>query len=181
MFTQIVEENQLLLVSLSQLKDHCRIEHNDDDALLDIYLIAAHYAAGEHTRRRMFATKAAAFQHSFLSKMFLPGGSVRNVTSVKATDENNNQVDVNYTFHPIARYISFDSSYSNYKDFEISYECGYLQNNAPKDICVAIMMIAATMYEIREDISYGVNAFEIPFTSMSLLKRHVLPNSQADF
>lgn len=106
MFTKVINEDLLLLVDVATLKRHCRIDHDLDDNLLEMYLLAAHYAAGEFTRRRPFNTEAAGMFERYSPKVFMPGGNVRQVLSIQALSPNRGMVNVDFSFNPIAEQVS---------------------------------------------------------------------------
>ncbi len=54
----------------------------------------------------------------------------------------------------------------------MEYKCGYAEGEVPIGIKQGIMMLVGTLYNVREDVSYGIQAFNVPMTSKLLFDKY---------
>lgn len=169
-------------VTVGELRQHCRIDHTDEDELLVSYLIASRSWCEEYCRRSFITQTIQLRRPRFSSPMDLPRGPVQSVTSVKYQDQDDVQQTLStdvYEFvdDPVmARVgIRWNQNWPITALVElpvlITYVAGYGSTAAsvPVPIRQAIKMMAAQMYEFREPLVAGTTVATVPMAVEALL------------
>jgi uncharacterized phiE125 gp8 family phage protein len=146
------------VVALPTMKEHCRVSHGEDDALLAAYQAAA-VAAVEQWTQRLLTPRAVVLRLPGLPAgrrpIELPGGRVAQVASVVVAGASAPAFEVlgdsPALLVPDADWpvLTGDASYP----VTITYTAGY--SAPPVDLVHAVKMIAAEMYERRENAVEG--------------------------
>lgn len=168
-------------VSMDVLKDHLRVDHNDEDELLMAYLKGAREWA-EGYARRAFLTQTLEmviddWPPSFTLGLMRP--PLQSVTSVTYYDEDN--VSAVWTDYEVdARSepgrIHFNSTPGTALlesgGIAVRYVAGYGSDPAlvPSTITQAVLLTVAHWYENREAINVGNIINEAPMGAKMLLK-----------
>ncbi len=163
------------LISLDILKEHIRQDDDYENEIIQAYYLAAIDYAEKYTNRYFTETNIIGYQRDYSSKILVPF-DINEVVSVKARN-NDTVVDIEFTFNVVSNEIEIKSDYKMYSDFEVCFSTGYKENELPKAIHQGILMLFATIYEVREDVSYGVTANKVPFKSTMMLDMYKLPIS----
>lgn len=166
-------------VPLDVAKAHLRTTAADDDALIAGYVATARELVEEMTNRALMAQtwtlKIDRFPVSSSQVLELPGGRVLSVTSIKYLDgdgveqtwaSSNYSVD---TAHEPGRVgLAYSASWPSHRDWDLPitvvYSVGYGADPAdvPESLRTAVQMIAAELYENREESVIGVSVADVP-------------------
>lgn len=167
MRTKITNVKDFNDVSLEMVMNHTRVDDGYDAELLQSYLSASIDLAGKYTNRALTERTVQAYLPVAQSVIRLPYGSVSAINNVTGVNRDGDEVSIEFTFNDISESISLSDT--DYTDVKIEYECGYPEGEVPKGIVQGILMLTGTLYNTREDISFGVTAYKVPFTSKALL------------
>ncbi len=181
-------------VTVAELKAQCRIDVDDEDTLLDIYISAAREWAEKFCQRAIVEqTVEWALDAWPCGSVELPWGDVIEVESVTYTDQdgvaqvwNAAEYEVE-TYSELARlYPAFGYSFPAARcepgAVVVRYRAGYAPDdgsptdytgNVPAAIKAAILMTAAHWYEHREAVLDGT-VTEAPLSSQHLLWQYRL-------
>ncbi|MEH6727888.1 MAG: head-tail connector protein [Hyphomicrobiales bacterium] len=169
------------IVSLADLKDHCRaVDFDDDDALLQGFELAAVALldgwGGLLGRCLVSQTWRAGFAGwDALRCMPMPFGDTLSV-AVTYFDADNVEQTVSGTLYSVVEteqgtVVRFTDSFTSptlYSDradpVRVAQTCGFATSDAvPKPLVMAIKMMVAHWYENREAVVVGASAEEFPF------------------
>lgn len=148
-----------LLVSVSDLKTYLRVDHNNEDALIEA-LIKSSVAYCENYLNSAFIqrTLQVRYQWPISGVIKLPIMPVISISSVKyydAADEEQTLSIGNYTLDLISGNITIDIWPTDVKDAStwlVEYVAGYsTPADVPQNVIIAIYMLVADAYENRSD------------------------------
>jgi uncharacterized phiE125 gp8 family phage protein len=160
-------------VTLLEVKEHLRIDHNDDDDLLTRYIPAARRQAENNMKRQIMpATWKIIFDDfpNSTAEIELPRGDLSTVTSdvsIEYVDSNNSTQTVNATAYnvryenrPLGTVVpSYGNSWPSDVlsdppgSVRITYNSGYLnKQSVPEDIKLWIKFKVGDMYECKETV-----------------------------
>jgi len=165
------------IITLTEAKANARIDYNDEDALLQVYIDAVTDEIEKIISAIVLERNiVVSFQH-FKNRINLLVAPVQEVVSVKYIDASGAEQTV-----PAAKYI-FMSGYSyrgndylSFKNFDfpnleednpfpvkIEVKCGYLTDDVPKDIKRAALLMFGAAETYREDmpIKFNTSAYSI--------------------
>ena len=167
------------VVSVSDMKEHLRITHTDDDRYLEALRDAACSFVEAYTNRAVTGARTVEFNYSgFSSVLELPRGPVNQINSVRYTtslgasptyltsaagdwyfDTNREPAVVRFPSPPSA-------NTDDVAPVVISAEIG---GNLPRAMKHAILLLVAHFYENRQSVVTGTIATEVPLGLRSLL------------
>lgn len=173
---------------LADAKNHLRVDHSEDDTLIDALITTAREMVEKTTNRSLIdQTRTAKMDYFPISDTItLPHGPVSAINSVKYYDED----EVLQTLDSADYWTDLDSdiarivirdSWPETEDMpnavEIEYVCGYgaSGDDVPKPIIAAMKLILGHLYENREQV--GEIKHELPYGVHSLLSSYVLEQS----
>lgn len=122
-------------VTLQEAKDWCRIDIDDDDALITLLITAARIICENHANLSFIERTVTAKIINGLGGFILPYGPVTSLTSVTLADATN-IYDANF---------SIDDAYGQF--YTVVYDAGYA--TLPQNLRHAILNQIAFMYETR--------------------------------
>ena len=185
-------------ISLQEAKTHLRVDHDDEDALINILKQAATEMAELHTGRS-FVTQTRQMKLDYF-----PSGDIciQNgpLISISGTDTATSPNTLGITYYDdaevlqtlsaseywvdsssnIARIIfkdSWPSTYDMPNAVIVTYTAGYGDAaSVPAAIRQAILLILGHLYENRESVSVE-QMYEMPFGSKALLGQYVVEQS----
>ena len=151
-------------VSTANAKAHLKVEHSNDDTLIDGYVKAAEGEVESYTNRTMISTVYDYYLSAFPKNgIVLPFSPVSAVTSIKYYDSSNVEQTLassNYYYNIyeepcVIRYV--DSAPSTYEDRSnavvVRFTAGYAAAaNIPAPLVQAIKLLMADLYENRTDV-----------------------------
>lgn len=185
-------------VSIAQMKSHLRIQHDDDDTLIDAMIAAAvkHLDGQTGILQRALVEQTWEYRRpTFCARMEIPLPPLRSVESVKYLDGDGVEQTVD-----AEDYVIIDQGYLpsvirpstgvvwpsvTCRDdaLRITFSAGYvgvvnggLDGVFPETIRIAIILIVADWYENRETVStQNVNAIPMAAPVQALLSPYKIP------
>lgn len=184
-YSKVTSEPAVEPITQTEAKLHLRVDHSDENDLIDILRQAARETVEQHTNRSMI-TQTRTIKMDYFpcgETLFLTHAPVQSVTSVKYYDEDNVEqtlsssdywVDTNSNIPRIVVKDSWPGTYDRPNAVEVIYVCGYgaAGSNVPRPLRAAMLLILGHLYENREQV--GSAKHEIPFGADVLLGPYVL-------
>lgn len=185
-------------VTLAEAKAHMRVDHDDDDRLIELLISAATNNAERFMGRALVEQTWDFYFDKFVDgPIELPMPPLIGIDGLFYRGSDGFDVEV-----PAPTYAADDASEparifladgaswpaitSATNVARVRFTAGYPDNddsppalNVPPDIKVAILMMTATLYENRETIVIGQTATMIPWSAEQLLRRHKVHLSMA--
>ncbi|CED59846.1 putative uncharacterized phage protein [Moritella viscosa] len=152
-------------VELYDVKNHLRIDHDEDDYYLNDLIHAAVLLAEHQTNRRIRFSTVQGYLEQAKGCVFLPYGN----TKVVGIQVNEQLLTLPTDYVEDADRIVFRREF---KDVRIDFDCGYKTADLPADIRHALLMLVGTMYENRQDVTQGFQSYKAAFSSWALLKHY---------
>lgn len=171
------------VLSLDQVKAHCRVDHNDDDTLLErlIDVVTSYLDGYSGILRRCLINQT--WRQKLCdwpqgSVIYLPLSSVSEV-SIRYTDSNGSEQSVNDEEYKIlddhcSSFIYFKDSFSRPQlsdEASIDFVSGYgpTSEAVPDAIKHAMLLLIGHYYENREASMVGVSVTDLPMGVNALL------------
>lgn len=164
----------------TEVKQHLRIDHTDEDDLLDVYIAAATKLVDGYTGILGRALVNQTWKQNFAGWsdcMRLRVGPVSSITSVKYYDEDNTQQTLSasvYTYltDALGAYVrrapdqSWPGHYSRLDAIEVLWVAGYgaAGSAVPAGVRTAMLLAIGNWYDNRD------GAMELPPASLALLR-----------
>lgn len=170
-------------VTLTEAKQHLRIESNDENALITNLIVAAREYVETVTRRQLVTATWVYTLPQFPAGRIIqlpkpPLSSVTSIQYVDASGDTQTFASGYYTVYTDTEpgYIELDqnenwpSTYGDTEDVTITYVAGYGgASSVPEAINVAIKLLASHWYEFREPVIAGTIVANVPNTVDALL------------
>ena len=160
-----IEEGTTEPVSVSEAKDHMRITHTEEDALISSLITAARSYAEDFTRRSLITRTAEVLLDEFPEdEIWLPYMPVSSVTNIKYIDYEGTETTLDSSDYIVDTYSRPPRIVCAYGEtwpadtlrpingVAIRYECG---GSVPEPIKQGILMHVAHLYEHREAVYTG--------------------------
>jgi|LakMenEpi03Aug12_release.lakeMendotaPanAssembly.Ray.scaffolds.fasta_scaffold170238_3 uncharacterized phiE125 gp8 family phage protein len=178
-----VDYNSFL--SLETAKLHLRMDHDDDDDIIEIYRDAAMRTA-EHETGRMVADDELIFYCDRLPgsqenyEINIPVLPISSIDEIAYYDGNDWAVipDTEYRSDLISepsrvRFVStdFDIDEDTPMPIRITLTAGYSSSNVPQEFINGALLVLGSMYENRQDVVIGTIATKIPKGSEFLFQQ----------
>ena len=180
MIKQIVSVSSSEPVSLNRAKEHFRVTHDDDDDYIRDLIRAARERAETFCGRSFVERTITALFTAFEYEIELDPEPIIEVTKVEIKNASDTWVQLATNEYKIELLptLWFDVMPSGIKAttgrenvLRVTYKTGYTTTNpVPHTVKQAILMIARTLYDNREDVVKGMTINAIPTTSMMLLQ-----------
>lgn len=183
MALQLVTAPTVEPVTVSDAKDHLRIDDDKDDVLIESLITAAREWAEKYQNRAYLTQTWDLFFDDYPAEPFsLPKPPLQSVTHIKYydTDETETEFSSDYYQVDTASFkgrIALDygqewptTTLRSMNGFVVRFIAGYGDDasDVPEAVKTAIKMIVAELYENRE-VSDIRTHFEVPFAVKSLL------------
>lgn len=168
-------------IPLALLKSHVRVDFDDDDALLSLYLSAA-TSYFERATRRLLSQQSRTVKLGAWVAVRLPFPPVASITSVSFVDEDGNSQTLassSYSLDntgpmPVLRWVG-DLPSLHGESFDlvtVTYQAGW--NDPPTDVVRAVLELAAGYYLTRESVA-TIQFAPVPFGVESVIANRSLP------
>lgn len=193
-YSKVTVEPSVEPISLVEAKAHLRVDHSDEDSLIDILRKAAREIVEKHTNRSLITQTRVIKLDEFpcFDTIRLTHGPVQSLTSITYDDRDN----INQTLSSLEYWTDFDSDIarivvrnnwpSTYDDkpnvVQITYLSGYGDTGSavPSSLRQAMLLILGHLYENRQQVIVSgspTGAIEIPFGASVLMSSYVLEQS----
>ena len=170
--------NEGLIVSTNDLKTFLRVDHSDEDTLIEALRSAAIEYVQNYCNVQLGDVTAIMYLDEFRGTWEIPIGPVRSITSI----EYNNTPSTTLTLSTSQYYtdlkrkparITTISPPTVHPDtsngVQVTMELGYQIANIPDGLIHAIKLLVAHFYENRNIVVVGTTATEVPNLIHSLL------------
>lgn len=173
----VTSEPAIEPVSLTEIKEHCRVDHDEEDALLESFVKTARVMCERHTGRALITQTRVAYFDKWDDDFDLAGTPVQSITSLKYFDRNSTETtvsDTSYLLDAQRGELVFKFGIApptlwlrEVNPIQVTYVCGYgsTADTVPSPLRTAIKMMAAALWEHREDVIIGQLALEAKVTA----------------
>jgi uncharacterized phiE125 gp8 family phage protein len=192
-YSKVSVEPTVEPITLVEAKLHLRVDHSEEDDIINILRQAAREIVELHTNRSLITQTRVIKLDNFpyFDTIKLTYGPVLTLTSITYDDDD----DANQTLASslywtdldsnIARIVvkdSWPSTYDKPNAVQITYDAGYGATGAdvPAPLKQAMFLILAHLYENRQQVIVSgspTGALEIPFGASVLMNTYVLEQS----
>ena len=165
------------IITVAQLKEHLRVDHTDEDTLIEAYRDAAIAWVEDYCNTRLGDVTAVGYI-DFFYNVRLPIGPVNSIASVQYKDTANATQTLATTkwwadIKTKAARITFDSVPDLYDDtfnaVQVNMSVGYAEADIPKPFITAIRWMVAHLYEQRQPVVAGTIATTLPLGLYAIL------------
>lgn len=176
-------------LTVAEAKDHLRIDHNDEDVLLNSLIMAARqHVESPLTNRSLITTTWNYYLPSFGfgSEIELPRPPLQSVTGIYYTTDGGSETEFDSSKYSVDTYSTPGRIVLNRTEswptdeleevngVRIEFVAGYGDDDVdvPQAIRQAMLLIVAEMYENREDVVVGAgnSVVTVPYSSTVLLQ-----------
>lgn len=164
-------------IALDTVKEHLRVDHADDDTLIQAYIDAAcSHIDGPHgiLNRAIWPQTLELRQNVFGCPARLPYGPVSEIVSIKYVDQSGTEqtADAGLYYQAgdvihLASGASWPSLRGDAEGVRIRYDAGF--EVVPNAIVQAVMLLIGHWYANRETVTVGQSGVELPMASQALL------------
>lgn len=168
--TRVVSKELIDVLTLDEIRNHCRVDDGLDTDILKVYELAAYDMAEGFLNTYLSKVLLDASLDEWEPKIFLPWGEAQEPESITALGVDGSREEVDFTYNPIEESVVIGSEFMNHRDFQFSYEAGLTV--VPDTIKVACLMIIGTLYKNRENNITGTQTAEVPLPAQVLLSRY---------
>lgn len=171
-----------LPVTIDEVKAQAIVDFSDDDVLLQSYIVAATaYLDGENgILGRALMSQSVSQSFADFSNLTLSYGPASSIVSVEYYDETNavqTLAGASLLQTNVGSCVYFDGDFAAVYDrpdaVTVNYIAGYADAaSVPASIKLAITMLAASWYCMRETVSDDEKAFIVPFGVQYLIAPH---------
>lgn len=169
-------------LGLQELKDHLRVTHAREDALIDALIPAARRRAESFTGRALITQTWDRTLDWFPAEIILPKPPLQSVTSInyvdsagaaQLLDSADYQVDIASQPGRVkpAYGETFPQTRRDYGAVVVRFTAGYGNGVAavPREILQAMLLIASELYQRREEAIVGAAVNPVPWNAEALL------------
>lgn len=174
------------IITVAQLKENLRVDHTDEDTLIEALRDAAISWIEDYCNTRLGDVTAVGYLDSFHGQRF-PVGPVNSISSVTYLDTANATATLAaskywYDIKTKASRITFTNVPSTYDDafnrVQINMNLGYTEATIPQPIIQAIRLMVGHLYENRQEVVQGGNVpRELPMGMHALLSPYRIVTS----
>ena len=182
----------LLTVSLATAKQHLRVEHDDDDALITAMIGAAHNMVESYTGAFLQTTEVAfSFDHlheftnihagpnAVILKTNLHGKQTKGISYMNDASVRTYLGDAQWEFDGTSypSRLRIKDMPTDIKDtvntWRVDVNTGFINADRPDALVAALLLIVGSLYETRQDVS-TMRTFQSPMAARHLMDRHRL-------
>lgn len=151
------------MLTTTAVKAHLRVEHDEDDTLIDNLTTAAYSYAERYTNTIILDTQKIDYLDDFADEITLKNTPVQSITTVTYYDTDDVQQSQSDYYldtrkaetilKPLNNEV-FPSTNGDYANVVITYQAGY--STIPKQIDQAVLLLIGSLYEQRENHVAGI-------------------------
>lgn len=169
-------------ITTAEAKTELRVEHSEEDDLIDRKIKAARRMVEKITRRSLINTTFTLKLDAFPVEIRTPRSPLSSVTSITHIDcDGNSQTvassvyDVDTDTEPGRIFLKFDQSWPDTRTINnavtVTFVAGFgsAASSVPESLRSAVRLLAAHYYEQREPVVVGTITAKIPMSVESLL------------
>jgi uncharacterized phiE125 gp8 family phage protein len=177
-------------LTLNEVKAHLRVDHNDEDNIIDLYLKAATRSCELFTGRAFVTQRWMLVLDNFPPQIQVPKPPLQTVVSFVYDDAGgvetqimeNTEFFVDNVNEPgwiVPVNSTWPTPIDAINSVRVTYDAGYGEDEMPDDIRAAILLTIGTFYEHRETQVVGTIAGKLPFGAEQLLRQYLVELSLA--
>ena len=179
---KIITPPEFLPVTLQEAKDHLRVDHADEDALIESLIMAAVDSVEGYTRRAIVTRLVDVYFDAFSALMEMPLSplkSVESITYIDADGITQTLADTEYNVYTSRTPGAIGPAYGKtwpsvqcQKDaITVRIQAGYgdAWNTVPPAVRAAILLMIGHLYENREAVIVGQAVNTLPLAVDALL------------
>jgi uncharacterized phiE125 gp8 family phage protein len=173
-------------VTLTEFKEHLRVTDDDQNASLQAYLNSAIDYVETQTGQKL-SNKARTVYFDELGDMELPGDSPTSIVVQYVDTDGATQTLSSALYdlktHKAIPYLTkaFGASYPSVRAqdaaVDVAYTSGYTTTTLPGTLKAAVLILAASLYEVREEFVIGTIISKAPTTVERLIHPYVVFNA----
>lgn len=156
-------------INVQMAKDYLRIDHTEEDTLIEGLIGAARDHAEKFLRRSLAPKTYEMIVDGFHKELSIPNPPLISIDNVTIIDEEGNEITpTSYEVkdrEPAILITDYDGSA---EEMKIQFQAGY--SELPKSIEQALLLLVSHFYENREIVIVGTSVVRIPFTVEALLR-----------
>lgn len=169
-------------LTTAQVKEHLRIEHDDEDTYIDNLRDAAYTWAEQYCGIAILDAEKVDYLDDFEDEIYLNYNPVQSITSIKYDDADGvQQTQSDYYLDDRAQEAYIKPIYNgtwpltnnDYENVIITYQAGYA--TIPDQINQAVLLIVGSLYEQRENHITGTTIQKVPVAAEYLLAPYRIP------
>ena len=164
-----------MFTDLELVKTQCKIDEDEDDALLDVYIKAATTYCERYTGKIYSARPETYSVHCFGDRVEIPVEPVSSITTVLYTDPEGNEQNMDIEELRLVGsriYPAIGLSFPEIAHPSLVYitvEIGDDSDDVPEHIQQAALLLIGHWYENRETVAVGTISSSIQMTTKALL------------
>lgn len=184
----IVTQPTLDVITITEAKQHLKVDHDDEDTLLSLYVKGCVKCAEDYRQSAIMSTQYELWTDQFYSPISLQKHPVSAINSVKYYDEDNTLQTVSssdyilqYFKQPCALEFTEDFDYPDVHSRQfpvvVNFNAGYLAaSSVPATIKLGILNQLGNQFEFRQWIQAGagLSAIEIKGSTMEILNSETM-------
>jgi uncharacterized phiE125 gp8 family phage protein len=164
------------VISVADLKEHLRVDHSDEDTLIEAYRDAAIKWVEDYCNTRLGDVTAVYHMDAFHTTT-IPVAPVSAISSVTYLDQagDSQTLGTGYYWFDLKRQparITFDNAPDVFDDtynaVQVNMTIGYAEASIPTPIVHAVRLMAANLYEQRQPVTHS-QMYEVPMGLHSIL------------
>ena len=164
------------VISVADLKEHLRVDHSDEDTLIEAYRDAAIKWVEDYCNTRLGDVTAVYHMDAFHTTT-IPVAPVSAISSVTYLDQagDSQTLGTSYYWFDLKRQparITFDNAPDVFDDtynaVQVNMTIGYAEASIPKPLIHGIRLMVAQLYEMRQPVT-GSTTYEVPLGLHSIM------------
>lgn len=164
------------VISVADLKTHLRVDHSDEDALIELYRDAAIAWVEDYCNTRLGDVTAVLHMDAFYTCQ-IPVAPVSAISSVTYLDQSGDSqtLGTSYWWADLKRQparITFENAPDLFDDtynaVQVNMTIGYAEASIPKPLVHAVRLMVAQLYEMRQPVQAS-QTYEVPLGLHSIL------------
>lgn len=181
MIYKLIEAPDIEPLTIDEVKEHLRVDNDDDDTLIESLITTARMMVEEYTALQLLPSTWELYLDSFPNEILINKTPIQEISSLKYYDSSNvlttldaNLYDVDIIGQPArvksVSTSSFPCSYIRLNSVVCNFIAGYEDAaSIPAPLKQAMLMIIGHLFEHREDVAIGVSVNEMPMASKYLM------------
>lgn len=169
------------MLTLAEVKEHLRVEHDDEDALIGNLLTAGYTFAENYTNTAILDAEYIDKLDDFQKEIMFKHENIQSITSITYYDADDvQQTQTDYFLDTRKQQTVLTAIYdeewpdtnNNYENVVITYQAGYA--TIPDQINQAVLLVVGSLYEQRENHIVGMPISSVPVSAEYLLNPYRL-------
>lgn len=171
-------------VTLAELKSHLRISDTNSDSILQVYLDAAINYIDTQTGRKLSNVSGRTSYFDSFGDMELVGDNPTSVVVTYIDSDGASQTLASSVYalktHKARPYLTlaYNQSYPDTRAQDaavtVTYTSGYTTSTLPGTLKAAVLLLGASLHEVREEFVIGTTITSAPITVKRLIHPYIV-------